>query len=611
MKTSTIIASLAFDYSMCILYFCKVTPSVLSIGLLLILTFNISSAQTADSIGREVSIAHHLSDGDEHLIPLRALLEHGRRLFVANWTSQEGGGRPLTKGTGAPLADPAEALTFPRNFNRISAPDANSCAGCHNSPIAGGNGDIVANVFVTGQRFDFVDFNGDGMATKNHTDESGKLATLAEIGNSRATLGMMGSGYIEMLARQMTSELRTIRDQIEPGESALLVAKGVSFGTLGRTVDGSWDVSQVEGLVAPSLAVGDDGPGLEIRPFHQAGNVISLRQFTNNAMNHHHGIQTTERFGDDTDPDGDSFVAEMTRADTTACSIFQATMAVPGRVIPNNPQIESAVLVGEQRFMAWGCASCHTPALPLTGAGNIFIEPNPFNPVGNLLPGEAPDFAVDLNDGEQLPLPRLSRDAEGITWVPAFTDLKVHDITSGVDDPNREMIDMNEQGGSAGFFAGNSRFLTRKLWGAYGKPNFFHHGKFTTMRQAVLAHAGEAAESRAKFLAAAPAEQDFLIEFLKTLQNLPSSVESTVVDENFESKIWPPLKILGLTTDGDSIEITWQGVTGVYPFSRLSQIEISEDLTNWEPAGEPTLFNIGNVGIAGPQTFFRIRLVEP
>ena len=38
-------------------------------------------------------------------------------------------------------------LEFPRNFNRVSAPDANSCAGCHNSPLAGGNGDIVAWTF--------------------------------------------------------------------------------------------------------------------------------------------------------------------------------------------------------------------------------------------------------------------------------------------------------------------------------------------------------------------------------------------------------------------------------------------------------------------------------
>jgi hypothetical protein len=75
-------------------------------------------------------------------VSLRDLLEHGRRLFTAVWTIQEGGGRPLTKGTGNPLSDPlsdsnpgGERLEFPRNFNHISAPDANSCAGRHNVPF--------------------------------------------------------------------------------------------------------------------------------------------------------------------------------------------------------------------------------------------------------------------------------------------------------------------------------------------------------------------------------------------------------------------------------------------------------------------------------------------
>src|SRR5262245_15016439 len=86
-------------------------------------------------IGREVAIPTHLEDGEEFKIPLVDLVEHGKHLFAANWTIQEGGGRPLTKGTGTPLGNPAMPLVFPRNFNRISAPDSNSCAGCHNAPF--------------------------------------------------------------------------------------------------------------------------------------------------------------------------------------------------------------------------------------------------------------------------------------------------------------------------------------------------------------------------------------------------------------------------------------------------------------------------------------------
>ena len=113
------------------------------------------------NIGREVAVPRHLGDDEEFMLPIRKLIEHGQELFMANWTVQEGAGRPLIKGTGAPLSDQTEPLIFPRNFNRVSGPDSNSCAGCHNSPfgIPGGGGDVVANVFVLGQRFDFATFD--------------------------------------------------------------------------------------------------------------------------------------------------------------------------------------------------------------------------------------------------------------------------------------------------------------------------------------------------------------------------------------------------------------------------------------------------------------------
>jgi hypothetical protein len=68
---------------------------------------------------------------------------------------------------------------------------------------------------------------------------------------------------------------------------------------------------------------------------------------------------------------------------------LQATLPVPGRVVPNDPEIEAAIQFGEQRFRAIGCASCHIPALPLGKNGWIYAEPNPFNPAGNLQVGQA------------------------------------------------------------------------------------------------------------------------------------------------------------------------------------------------------------------------------
>jgi hypothetical protein len=352
---------------------------------------------------------------------------------------------------------------------------------------------------------------------------------------------MFGSGFIEMLARQITADLQAVRDATLPGEAGALVSKGISFGTIVHRADGTWDTSQVEGIPAPSLATSGPGapPSLIIRPFHQAGNRVSLRDFSNTAFNHHHGIQSTERFGKDTDPDGDGVVNELTRADMTAVCIFQATLTVPGRVIPNDPEVEAAVWVGEQRFQTIGCVQCHVPSLPLDNQGWIFTEPNPFNPPGNLRPGEAPDLAVDLTSDE-LPSPRLKSQDSGVLYVPAYTDLKLHDICGGPDDPNIEPLDMNQPAGSTGFFAGNRKFLTKKLWGAANEPPFFHHGQFTTMRQAVLAHSGEALESRQNFQGLSKYEQDSVIEFLKTLQVLPPGTKDLVIDERGKKKKWPP-----------------------------------------------------------------------
>jgi hypothetical protein len=395
-------------------------------------------------------------------------------------------------------------------------------------------------VFVLGQRFDFATFdNADFTPTRGGVDETGTPVLLQSIANSRNTLGMFGSGYIEMLARAMTRELQAIRDSIVPGSQAQLVAKGVRFGTLRLNLDGTWDTSAVRGLPAPCLVIGADGKrNLIIRPFHQPSNVISVRQFSNNAFNHHHGIQSTERFGIDTDPDGDGFVNEMTRADVTAVSVYQATLAVPGRVIPNDPEIEDAIRLGEQLFTQIGCANCHRPSLKLENQEWIFVEPNPYNPPGNLLPGEAPDYTVNLNN-PALPLPRL-RAKNGVVNVPAFTDLKLHDITAGPGDPNIEALDMNEAPGSPGFFAGNSRFLTRKLWGTANEPPFFHHGQYTTLRQAIEAHHGEAEPSYQAWQALTAGEQDALVEALKSLQVLPEGTPWLIVDENFQKKDWPP-----------------------------------------------------------------------
>lgn len=485
----------------------------------LLIFIAIAKSQTESQIGREVAVPVHLQDGQEFQVGLDALIRYGRKLFTANFTVEDGAGRPLTKGTGAPLTDPSSPLVFPRAVNRVSGPDSNSCAGCHNEPFAGGMGDRVGNVFVLGQRFDFATFDeNDRTPTRGTVDERGVPTTLQTISDERATPDMFGSGYTEMLARQITADLQAIRDRLKPGQQAVLISKGIFFGVLARNGDGSWNTSRVQGLPPQSLKTSDaeTPPSLIICPFSQAGVFISLRQFTVTAFNQHHGMQATERFGIDTDPDGDGVVNELTRADITACTIFQATLPVPVRSIPRDPVIRRAAEEGERLFRQIGCASCHIPALPLDKRGWIYSEPNPYNPAGTLQPGQAPALSVDLAD-ESLPQPRLVPH-DGVVMVPIYTDFKVHDITSGPNDPNREPLDQNAAPDSPAFFAGNGTFMTRRLWAVGSKPNFFHHGQFTTIREAIVNHSGEALATRQAFSALSRYEQGAIIEFLKTLK---------------------------------------------------------------------------------------------
>jgi hypothetical protein len=167
----------------------------------------------------------------------------------------------------------------------------------------------------------------------------------------------------------------------------------------------------------------------------------------------------------------------------------------------------------------------------------MYTEPNPYNPGRNLRPGDAPVLSMDLT-GRHLPRPRLKPE-NGVIQVPAYTDFKLHDICSGPDDPNAEALNQNHAAGSAAFFAGNHHFLTKRLWAVGSSPNHFHHGKFTTIRESILAHAGEAQASQANFTSLNNYDQGSVIEFLKTLKVLPPGTRSRIVDEQDRPVDWP------------------------------------------------------------------------
>ena len=464
-----------------------------------------------DNVGKEwigdapaVKVHFSQSGIEQGKYTLEELIEHGRMLFTASFNALDGAGRPARTGD-ARFRNRREGV---ESFNRISGPDANACSGCHNTPSTGGGGDNVANVFSMSQRFDFVDFD-DQLEFDFRTDLEDRLQyeqedefslTLQNVGNERNTIGMFGSGFVELLAREMTRELlsqeqATIEDAKKSGWPVRreISAKGVDFGAITAHPSGFVYTSEVEGV---------DGD-LIVRPFIQKGVTTSLREFTNDAMLHHHGIENYERVGAYVDRDGDGVVNELTPGDTTAIVVFMATLTAPIPQMPEDPSKRAAVELGRQKFEAVGCALCHIRELPLESL--VFTEPNEFN-VGRDLTPDTVDAVLEIDLSQFAS--EIRTDENGHYLIPVFSDLRRHDMGEDGELDNEEIV----QGGVP-----TEQWMTRRLWGFASEPPFLHHGRATLISDAIKAHSGDARGARNRFLGLPEADQDALIAFLKTL----------------------------------------------------------------------------------------------
>ena len=439
-------------------------------------------------------------DVNNGALTLDEITEHGKLLFVAKFNACDGQGRPETTGGGdfrmvPTLSEDGEFVDASQIAKlRTSAPDSDACAGCHNDPVVGGAGDFVANVFVLAQALDPV-----------------TLSVSPSRSNSRNTLGMHGAGPIEMLAREMTADLQAQFAAITSDGTYTLSTKGFDF-----------EIEVAGGVVVEAEGVDHD---LVVKPFHQAGKVISLREFSANAMNHHHGMQAEERFdmnpakGFNPDFDNDGVERELTIGDLTAISIFQAQLGTPGLVKPEAKAERKQVRRGIQVFNDIGCGGCHMPEMVLDT--RYFVEPNPYNPPGTCA-GAAdgcPEYAFDMTkEGEG---PRLEKGPHGTAIVRAYTDLKRHNLC---DDPGPDAIRWfcNEQLAQGRPHQdgkpGTEFFLTRKLWDVGNTAPYGHRGDISTITEAILLHGGEARASRDAFASIPVDDQRALVTFLKSLR---------------------------------------------------------------------------------------------
>lgn len=462
-------------------------------GICLSFSSNIFSAACDADFPEPPSYTSHyeLSDILSGRYTVKQIYEHGRLLFSLKPNICDGLGRPATTGTGV------KRQTNQINFIRTSGPDSNACGGCHNEPTIGGAGDFVSNVFVLAQAQDPV------------------IDTISpEFSNERNTLGMYGSGAIELLAIEMSEELREQAVRLSDGLHTL-TTKGISFA-----------IRKENGSVVWSEGVDTD---LIIKPFHQSGVVVSLREFSVNAMNHHHGIQPEERFdlnpakGFDPDFDEDGVPRELTLGDISAITLFQALLPIPQQIIPSSNELKLAVEKGERLFSSIGCADCHTTSLTLNST--LYSDVNPFNPPGTFN-DTTKKITVDLT--KVGPPPRLKATGNKPVVVHAYTDLKRHNLCDSDNDVDgityfcNEYLDQGRPSHDGS--SGSEYFLTRKLWDVGSSAPYGHRGDISTLTEAILYHGGEARLARDTFASLTKDEKISIISFLNSLK-APDSIE--------------------------------------------------------------------------------------
>ena len=420
---------------------------------------------------------HNEVAGNPALIP--SFIEFGEKLFLRKFTVHDGAGRPGATGDSKPTA---RNVFNNKDFIRTSGPDAMSCVSCHNLPAAGGSGDFVANVFV-------------GAHLANPPSNS----VDAETTNERNTITTFGSGVVELLAREITVDLKAQRNnalelssQLDTDVEITLTSKGITFGSIVARPDGSLNLSRLEGI----------DYDLVIRPFGVKGIAASIREFTVGALNQHHGIQAHERFGWERtgmrDFDLDGIEHEFTIGQLSALVLFQASLPPPAQTFSKDLVVKKNEKNGEVIFAQVGCAECHIPALPLNDT--IFSEPSPFNRPGAITPD---DIGNTINV-------KLDTGLDAMPMVRAYTDFKRHVICDA------EMPHFCNEKVKQDNVATNV-FLTAKLWDLSTSAPYGHRGDLTTVSAAILAHGGEANQSRGNFMELSEDDKKSMVSFLFSL----------------------------------------------------------------------------------------------
>jgi mono/diheme cytochrome c family protein len=463
---------------------------------------NAVNAGIAKSIGQEIGAGRgdtQTPDSSALIIardPFRAI-RRGRQLFQRKFTVADGVGPRVGDGSG----DINTTLA-------IGAGLADSCAACHGRPrgAAGFGGDVATRP------------------------------------DSRDAPHLFGLGLKEMLADEITQDLRTIRDltvleAAQRGRTVrkVLVSKGINYGSISADASGRVDTSRVVGVDAD----------LRVRPFFAHGGTVSIREFVVGALQNEMGLQAVDPElmaaahggrmvtpagmvldgAKDTvegpptddphaDPDRDGVAGEVPTSLVDYLEFYLLNYFRPGTY-----EDTDVTRAGAKIFRQTGCAGCHIADLPIRRDRRVADVKTAFDPVRgnfNTLFATATPLHGDVDDGSGLP--HLEPAALGPFLVEGiYSDLKRHDVGPGFYERNYDGTLRRE-------------FLTTPLWGVGTTAPYGHDGRSISLQEVILRHGGEATAARDAFAALTAGEKAQMLAFLNRLILFPPDDTASNLD---------------------------------------------------------------------------------
>src|ERR1035437_7118797 len=431
--------------------------------------------------------------------PFRSV-RRGRRLFQRKFTRLQGQGANEKDGVGDINNDIA-----------IGAGLSDSCALCHGRPrgSAGTGGNVV---------------------TRPDSRDAGHL---------------FGLGLKEMLADEITTDLRSTRDlsvvlaqQMKRPMTLKLTSKGVNYGSITGNPDGSVNASKVQGVDSD----------LRVKPFFSEGSTISMREFIVGALHNEMGLQASA------DPD-------LLKASAGGRVVTPSGMVLDGskdKISPppapdaqNGNEIDPAIVDhlefyllnyfkpghgqpspmsdrGRRIFDRIGCSSCHVGDMTINHDRRVADLETVYDPKGifNTLFATATPLYQEVDDGSGLPHLKIPA-GNSFVVKDIYSDFKRHDLGSNFYERNWD--------GTM-----QTQFLTRALWGAGTTGPYGHDGRSITLNDVIIRHGGESQASRNKYVALSSNEQIALQTFLNTLVLFPPDDTASTLDPGDPTKIGFP-----------------------------------------------------------------------